>query len=445
MINLCRSFEGHKNSSHGCLDSSLPGAKLQRSGMSQSFDDPLEMAMPAPRSMGRLYWLALGTFAIGTEGFMIAPLLPDLARDLSVSVAAAGQLVTVFALTYALSSPILTALTGNVDRRRLLVASMLAFAAANFVASSSHSYPALLIARILLALAAGLYVPNANALATAIVEPARRGHALAIVTGGISVAVALGVPLGAVIGERFGWRLNFVIVGVLSFLATVGLLNGLPSNISGAVPVASLRERFDVVCRPAILMALLVTLLWATGAYAVYTYLSPLLTQSAGVSRSSIGAILFMWGVAAVIGIRLGGNLNDRFGNGPVIIVSLSVLTVAFLGLATSATLLSPLSARVPILLSIVLWGISAWAFFPAQQARLVSIGGEKVAPVTLSLNASFQFFGFSAGAALGALTMSIGSPLSLGWVGAGCELCALVLVVAARRQVAIGQACFKS
>jgi len=117
-------------------------------------------------------------------------------------------------------------------------------------------------------------------------------------------------------------------------------------------------------------------------------------------------------------------------------LISLSVLTIAFMGLSTTSALLPPSAARVPILLSIALWGVSAWAFFPAQQARLVSIGGVSVAPVTLSLNASFQFFGFSAGAALGAVTMAIGSPVSLGWVGAGCQLCALALVIGTRRQV---------
>src|ERR1700676_2308498 len=115
------------------------------------------MTVTTPRPMARLYCLALGTFAIGTEGFMIAPLLPDLARDLSVSLVSAGQLVTVFALTYALSSPVLTALTGDIDRRRLLIASMLAFAAANVLGWSSNSYPALLAGGILLAVAAGLY------------------------------------------------------------------------------------------------------------------------------------------------------------------------------------------------------------------------------------------------------------------------------------------------
>jgi len=382
--------------------------------------------------MTRLYWLALGTFAIGTEGFMIAPLLPDLARDLSVSLASAGQLVTVFALTYALSSPVLTALTGEIDRRRLLIASMLAFAAANFVAWSAHSYPALLTARILLAIAAGLYVPNANALGSAIVETSRRGTALSIVTGGTSVAVALGVPLGALVGDRFGWRLNFAAVGALALIATAGLLAGLPRDIAGLLPVSSLRERLDVARQPAVLLALLSTMLWATGAFTVYTYLASFLARAAGIAGSSVGAVLFTWGIAAVIGLRLGGRLTDRFGHLPVIVTSLSVLALAFLSLSMSSVLLAPVAARVPILLAIAVWGVSAWAFFPAQQARLISIAGVKVAPVALSLNASFQFLGFSTGAALGSLTLVNASPLALGWVGASCVIAALSLVLAA-------------
>jgi predicted MFS family arabinose efflux permease len=383
-------------------------------------------------SMARLYWLALGTFAIGTEGFMIAPLLPDLARDLSVSLARAGQLVTVFALTYALSSPVLTALTGAVDRRRLLIGSMLAFAAANFVAWAATGYSALLAARILLAVAAGLYVPNANALASAIVAPARRGMALAIVTGGISVAVALGVPAGALVGDRFGWRTNFAAVGVLALTATAGLVRGLPRDIAGHLPVASLRERLDVARQPAVLLALLTTMLWATGAYAVYTYLASFLAHAAGISGSTISAVLFMWGAAAVVGLRLGGRLTDRFGPLPVTVTSLSLLALAFLSLSTSAVLLPPAAALTPILLAIALWGVSGWAFFPAQQARLIAIAGARVAPVVLSLNASFQFLGFSTGAALGALTLADASPQALGWLGASCVAAALWLVLAA-------------
>src|SRR5258708_7062553 len=131
-------------------------------------------ATAKPRPMSILYWMALGTFAIGTEGFMIAPLLPSLAEDLSVGLVAAGQLVTVFTLSYAFSSPILTALTGGIGRRNLLIVCMAGFAAANVVAAVATSYWMLMAARILLALASGLYVPNANALAGAVVAPEKR-------------------------------------------------------------------------------------------------------------------------------------------------------------------------------------------------------------------------------------------------------------------------------
>jgi predicted MFS family arabinose efflux permease len=393
------------------------------------------MTRTSPLSMGRLYWLALGTFAIGTEGFMIAPLLPDLSRDLSVSIASAGQLVTVFALTYALSSPLLTAITGGIDRRRLLIASMFAFAAANFVAWSAHTYTGLLAARILLAIAAGLYVPNANALGSAIVDVSRRATALSIVTGGSSVAVALGVPLGALIGDRFGWRVNFAAIGVLALIATVGLLAGLPRDIAGRLPVASLRERLDVVRQPAVLVALLSTMLWATGAFTVYTYLALFLGRAAGLTGSFVSTVLFMWGVAAVMGLRLGGRLTDRFGYFPVIVTSLSALALAFLCLSASAVILPPPAARAPILLATILWGVAAWSFWPAQQARLISIAGLKVAPVALSLNASFQFLGFSCGAALGSVTLANASPLALGWVGAVCVAAALSLAAVTPRR----------
>ena len=350
-----------------------------------------------------------------------------------MSLASAGQLVTVFALTYALSSPVLTALTGDIDRRRLLIASMLAFAAANFVALSAHSYSGLLAARILLAVAAGLYVPNANALASALVEASHRGTALSIVTGGTSVAVALGVPLGALVGDYFGWRVNFAAVGVLALIATAGLLSD-SRNIAERLPVASLRQRLDVARQPAVLLALLSTMMWATGAFAIYTYLAPFLARATGLTGSSVSAVLFTWGVAAVIGLRLGGRLTDRFGHLPVIVTSLSVLALAFLSLSTSAVFLSPAAARAPILFAIALWGVSAWAFFPAQQTRLISIAGVKVAPVALSLNASFQFLGFSSGAALGSLTVVHASPLALGWVGASCVIVALSLVAVASR-----------
>jgi predicted MFS family arabinose efflux permease len=376
-----------------------------------------------------IYWLALGTFAIGTEGFMIAPLLPGMAADLRVSVSVAGQLVTVFALTYAVSSPILTALTGDYDRRKLLILAMTAFALANIVAWGAKNYWWVMGARILLALAAGLYVPNANALASSLAAPDRRGRALAIVNAGTTVAVAFGVPLGAIVGDGLGWRETFAGVGILAALATIGLSFGLHRRVGRVMSVVSLRERIAIARRPDVLLALLVTTLWATGAYTVYTYVALLLSVAAGLKGIGISAALFLWGISAAAGVFTGGHLSDRLGARSVMIPALIALALAFASLSATAALVTPSIALGPDLCAIVVWGVAAWSFFPAQQARLIGIAGAKVAPIVLSLNASFMFIGFSAGAALGSVTVAHSSVANLGWVGATCEVAAVLLL----------------
>jgi predicted MFS family arabinose efflux permease len=392
----------------------------------------------SPHTTTPIYWMALGTFAIGTEGFMIAPVLPSLAGDLSVSVASAGQLVTVFALTYAFSSPILTALTGSLNRRRLLILSMIGFALANAFAFAARDYWGLMAARVVLAVAAGLYVPNANALAGALVGPERRGRALAIVSGGTTIAVALGVPLGAMIGARFGWRMMFAGVGFLALIATLGLFNGLARDVGGGLPVAGLRERIGVIRQPVVLRTLLVTTLWATGAYTVYTYIALFLSSAAGIEGSYLSAVLFLWGLSAAAGILAGGTLADRYGARSVIVFGLIFLALAFASLSVSGTFLSKAAAIAPVLAAIIVWGLSAWAFFPAQQARLIAITGIRVAPIVLSLNASFMFLGFSLGAALGSATLLHASPVALGWVGSLCVLTSLALAICTMHGAAV-------
>ena len=214
---------------------------------------------------------------------------------------------------------------------------MAAFAAANLVAAAAPGYRALVAARILLAVAAGLYVPSANALAAALAPPARRGRALAIVTGGVSLAVALGVPLGASIGARFGWRMTFVGVAGLAAVGCGGLLLGMPRGIGAGLAVASLRERIAIVRQPGALVALLVTLLWAIGGYTVYTYIAPFLATVAGMEGSQIGYALFLWGAAAFAGLLIGGAATDRVGWRRVIAVALPVMALTLISLSASA------------------------------------------------------------------------------------------------------------
>src|SRR5882672_5784926 len=263
---------------------------------------------------GALYWLALGTFAIGTEGFMIAALLVPIATDLRVSVVQAGLLVSIFAFAYATSSPVLTVLTGRVDRRRLLISSMSLFAFLNIGAAMAHSFLALAAARVLLAFAAGLYTPNANALAGAVVSPEHRGRAIAIVNGGLTMAIALGVPLGAFVGDRLGWRMTFVGVGVLSAIASAGLSRGLRHGVGATLVSASLADRIRTVRNPCVARTLAVTTVWASGSYAVYTYLAPLLYDTTLLRGPQIGLALSTWGLAAGVGLFVSGTATDRLG-----------------------------------------------------------------------------------------------------------------------------------
>jgi predicted MFS family arabinose efflux permease len=391
-----------------------------------------DLAPPAPRPSGMtpVLWLALGTFAIGTESFMIAPLLPDMAADLEVSLGAVGLLVTAFTLTYALTSPVLTMLTGRLDRRRLLALSMAVFAAANAVAALSSHYLGLLGARVLLALAAGLYTPNASALAGTLVPPALRGRALAVVNGGTTVAIALGVPIGSVVGHGLGWRMTFVAVGAIAALAVAGVLVGLPRGLGAGARAAGIGERLAVLRRPAIGPSLLVTLFWAMGAYTVYTYLAPIAGATTDLPAAWVPALVLLWGVSAGIGLVLGGLGNDRLGADAVVLPSLAVLAAAFAILSACAVWLSPSAATLPVILVVIFWGMSVWSFFPAQQAKLIRLAGAEAAPVVLSLNASSMFLGFSVGAALGGATLARASAGAIGWAGAGCECVALLLAL---------------
>jgi predicted MFS family arabinose efflux permease len=375
--------------------------------------------------------IALGTFATGTESFMIAALLPGLASNLSVSLVAAGQLITAFALTYAVSSPVLSALTAGVGRRKLLLGSMTAFVLANFFASIASDFWQLLAARILLAAAAGLYVPSASALAGAVVSPQRRGTALAIVNGGTSVAVALGVPLGALIGNTLGWRMTFVGVGIMASIAVAGLFFGIPRGIDKGLSIPSIRERLAVTRQVPLLTGFLATTLWAAGAYAVYAYLAPYLATVTGIDATRVGIAFFAWGVSAVIGLFLGGTLSDRFGPRAVMIPAFAFLTLSFVALTVIGFYLSGKTALAPAIAAIVVWGITAWSFFPAQQSWLMRVAGLKTAAIALSLNASFMYLGFSLGAMLGSLVLLHAPVTMLGLIGAVCEVAALLIVIA--------------
>ncbi|MBI3898389.1 MAG: MFS transporter [Gammaproteobacteria bacterium] len=366
-----------------------------------------------------LYLMAIGTFAVGTEGFMIAPILPSVADDLSVPLVAAGQLVTIFALTYAISSPVLTALTGSLNRRSFLIGAMGLFALGNLIAAVVPNFISLIFARVFLAMAAGLYVPNSNAVASIMAPPEKRGRALAIINGGLTVAIVLGVPLGAFIGNHLSWRATFGFVALLAAIAVVGLMLGLPKDAGANAKVTTLRERFAVIQQYNVFPSLLVTLLWAVGAYTVYTYIAPVTTLITGWAGTEIGYVLFLWGGFAFLGLLIGGALSDRLGVHRVIDWGIPALGISLAALTLISHIHAALIAIPLFLLTMVTWAFMHWGAFPAQQARLINIAGEKHASVVLSLNASFMYLGFALGALLGTFVLVHSEVANLGIAGA--------------------------
>ncbi len=387
---------------------------------------PLAASAAAPSgSLSKVYFLALGTFAIGTEGFMIAPLLPTIAHDLHMSLSATAMLVVVFTLVMSLSSPITTVLTARLPRRNTLLVALTLFTAGNFVAAFSASFATLMFARILMAVASGLYVPGANSLAGVIVPVEKRGRALAIVSSGMTIAIALGLPLGAVVAQAFNWRSTFLMVAVMGLVALAGIAAGIRRDAGSDIPVASLAQRVGVIRQPAVLRLLGVTLFWSIGAYTAYPYIAPYLAAVLGFGTGGIGATVSMWGFAAAIGVTTGGNLNDRFGSNRVIFWSLVLLAVSFvvLGLATR---LAPSLALVPVLAAVAVWGFSVWSFFPAQMARLIAAGPSSQASVALALNTSTMYLGFSIGSAMGAGAVGAGAIWGIAAIAAVSEAVAI-------------------
>lgn len=381
----------------------------------------------ATRVRLRMLVLALGTFAIGTGSFVFAGLLEGVARDLSVSVGAAGNLVTVFAVTYAVSSPVLVTLAGGVAPRKVLVAAMAVFALANAAAVFAPTFGLLLACRVLAAFGAAVFTPTALAVAAGLVPFEQRGRAISTITGGLTVSFVIGIPLGSIIGTYAGWRMTFVMVAALGAVAMLGIRSLLPPV--EAQPVVSLRERIDALKQPAVVAALFLTMLGLMGGFVVFTYVSPLLAEITGFGGAGVSGLLFLFGVAAIFGNALGGYGADHTGYAPLMATILALLAISLFGFS----LLVPLAGTALVLpatiAALAVWGVAGFALNPLQQYRVARLA-PRTRNIALSLNASAIYLGQGAGAGLGAFALGYGSLATLGWTGALCALAALILLL---------------
>jgi MFS transporter, DHA1 family, inner membrane transport protein len=381
----------------------------------------------------RVLVLALATFAIGTGTFIVAGLLGGVARDFSVSVGTAGHLVTVFAVAYAVLSPFLVAATGRVPGRRLLVIGLVLFAGANAAAALAPTFSLLLATRIAAAGFAAVCTPVALATAARMAPPERKGRALSVTIGGISVAWVVGVPLGAVIVDYFSWRTSFGVAAVLAVVAAAGVGLLLPA-VSNPSLAGGLASRLAVAGRPAVLATLAVKVLTMVSGFTVLTYVRPLLEGLTGFGGEGIGLMLLAFGLAGVGGSILGGYGADRWGYRTtavqmIVVLGFSLLTFSLLPAIEVGSAFVIVGAGM----AMVAWGAVVFALIPLQQHHLIRVAPDEQNGV-LSLNSSAVYVGQGLGAGLGSLVLGHLSLAALGYAGALLTAAALVgLVFAAR------------
>ena len=382
----------------------------------------------------RLVWLAVGTFAIGVESFAISSILPQIAESTGATLAQAGYLVLVFALSNAFGAPVLAALSGTADRRRILSGAAVVFASGAIWAGLSQGYFDLMAARILMALSAGLYTATAQATGVAISSPDHRARAIAVIVGGTTMAVAFGAPLGALVAGIAGWRAAYAMVAVFALIAAISIWVLLPAGLRGQQ--LSLRQRVAAAALRGVPGALLTTLLTLAGAFTVIIYLAVVTTQSIGLSSELVPAVLLTFGVGAAFGNAAGGQLSDRIGARPTVIGAALLGALMLSAISVVGQLPAPFAGPVFFVI-VLLWGVTGWAFPPAQSSHLLSLAPNS-APLVLSLNASALYLGIAGGSLLGGLVLQYGSVDDLGWVGALLPLLAVSGVLlngAARRR----------
>jgi MFS transporter, DHA1 family, inner membrane transport protein len=374
--------------------------------------------MAQQRSALGLYALTLGAFAIGTTEFVPVGLLPEIARDLHVSIPAAGFLVTGYALGVAIGGPAFTLALSRVNRKTVLMLMLLFFIAGNGIAAVANDYGVLLLARIITAFNHGTFFGVGAVVAEALVPKERSASAIATMFLGLTVALVMGVPFGAYVGQQFGWHAPFAVIALIGVLALLGVWLLVPS-------IESQRPRLTAELRTLagapVVLSLLTTLLGFGGVFVLFTYIAPLLRQVSGFTPPTVAALLILFGVGTLVGNLVAGKAADRsFGRtllgtigGLAVVLALSSFMWPFKPLAIIATFV-----------------IGLFSFATTTPLQLLIIRAASGAPnLASSANISAFNIGNALGAALGAIVIAEGVPLQ--WLGlcAGCVSFAGALV----------------
>ncbi|MET3506394.1 MFS transporter [Halalkalibacter oceani] len=372
--------------------------------------------------------LAVSAFAIGTTEFISVGLLPLIADDLGISVSLAGLTVSLYALGVTVGAPVLTALTSGMSKKSLLLWIMLVFMIGNSLAAGATSIGMLLVARVISALAHGVFMSIGSTMAADLVPANKRASAISIMFTGLTVATVTGVPIGTFIGQQFGWRTAFVAivaVGLLAFIANSILV---PSNLRRGV-ATRFSEQIKLVKNRRLLLVFLMTACGYGGTFVVFTYLSPLLQEITGFQQGTVTFILFIYGLAIAIGNMIGGKVaNSNPLRALLVMFSLQALVLVVL------TFTIPF--KVAGLLTVLAMGLLAFMNVPGLQVYVVMLA-ERFVPSAVDVASAVNIAAFNAGIAIGSymggqIVDSIGL-IHTAWIGALMVVIAVILTVISR------------
>lgn len=368
-----------------------------------------------------VYILGLSVFALGTSEFMLSGLLPPIADDMNVSIPQAGLLISAFAIGMVVGAPLLAVATLRLPRRTTLIALISVFGLGQIAGALAPTYEILFVSRVLSALACAGFWAVGAAVAIAMVPVNSRARAMAVMIGGLSVANVLGVPLGAFLGEHFGWRSAFWAVGAASAVALVGVATRIP-HIPLPEKKPELKRELAIYRDRQVWLAIVITALAAGGVFCAFSYLAPLLTDVAGLDSGWVPWILGLFGVGALIGTMIGGRVADAHLFG-VLLSGITASTVFLVALALFA------SSQVAVIALAFLLGLSAFFTAPALNARMFNVAGAAPTLAGATTTAAFNL-GNTSGPWLGGTVIDLDFGFaSTAWAGAAMTALALAAV----------------
>jgi MFS transporter, DHA1 family, inner membrane transport protein len=368
--------------------------------------------------------LAVSAFGIGTSEFIIMGLLPDLARSFHVSIPKTGILVSGYALSVTLGSPLVALALSRMDRKRALLILMGMFLVGNALCALAPTFLLLLLARILTALCHGAFFGIGSIVASHLVPRSERAQAIALMFSGLTLANVLGVPAGTALGQAFGWRFAFWAIVPICLVAGIGLFRMVPHQPAEKI---HLKHEFHAVIRPQVQLVLAMSTLSSVSLFCVFTYIAPILEQVTHFSPAAVTRVLVVFGVGITLGNLVGGRLAD-WKQMPVLIVGIMLLILIFLAMPLVETTV------VPAVLMVFVWGCVHFAAGAPLQARIVDQA--KGAPnLASTLNQGAFNLGNALGASLGGIMLTEGIGyryLSLG-SAAVASVALLVALIALR------------